>query len=268
MRFYSFKINQALQVFLVQNGFVAVTGGSLRHLRSKHFRYLAEARTAAPLRVDCGLVSQQSGSLEVLALVYDNLSNELLTSCICEFESGNWPHAELQTVSVPEIAAPRGIDLDRLAPITGLLTDALDRGYIEVGRGVAGVDEADSSGMMLPHHYIGRISDGVPNLLALIDDEESMERRLDGEIGGAVIEYNLQIHSPLEQGHIFSQLSGIRAVAGKTFHISHLILDHTLGCCAVSAEVVALGIDLVARRAIAISESQRKKLEQFLLVSP
>ena len=108
----------------------------------------------------------------------------------------------------------------------------------------------------------------MPNLLALADDEETLERRLKGEIGGAAIEYNLQIHSPLEKGHIFSQLSGIRAVGGKTFHFSHLLLDHSQGCCAASAEVIALGIDLVARRAISISDSLRQKQEQFLLVDP
>jgi acyl-CoA thioester hydrolase len=137
-------------------------------------------------------------------------------------------------------------------------------GYRVVGRGVIGREECDASGVVLPHVYIGRISDGMPNLWAFMNAEEDQAAREQGAMGGAALEQRLEILAPLHSGMVFTQLSGVRALGSKTQQMSHLLYGGD-GTLAARAEAVGVAMDLTTRKAVPISDQRRARLEPLLL---
>jgi hypothetical protein len=93
----------------------------------------------------------------------------------------------------------------------------------------------EPDGTVLPHVYIGRVSDGMPNLWVFVNSSEDLAARAEGSMGGAALEYHLAIHEPLRQGDVFTQLSGIRAIASKTQTMAHVLINERTGRCAASA---------------------------------
>jgi acyl-CoA thioesterase FadM len=240
---------------------------ALPRIRSQHIRFLAESRSATPLRVDCGVVRREGDTIELLSLMHHNLSGDVLAAFVTTLDVAGWPIGGEATpaVAVPEYAQPRGVQPDQLpAPPTSLAA-AHSAGFRTVGRGVIAAEECDEAGLALPHVYIGRISDGMPNLWAFMNTDAERTARESGELGGAALEQRLVVHAPLTRGSVFRQLSGVRALGNKTQHMAHLLYDETAGRIAVTAEAVGVAMDLTTRRAVAISPERRARLEPLLL---
>lgn len=266
VRFYAHKVNQALAIMVSQITDTAPADVA-RSIRSQHVRFLRESRSATPLRVDCGVVAAQPGALDVLSLMYDNVTGELLagvqTRLAVTVDAAGQPAA--RPVSVPDPAKPRGIDPVNLpAPPEGLEA-ALQAGFRIVGRGVIAAEECDAAGLLQPHSYVGRISDGMPNLWAFVNPPGERSARDRGTLGGAALEQRLDIRAPLEAGSLFTQFSGVRAIGGKTQQMAHVIYDEVRGRVAATMEAVGVAMDLTTRRAVAISDERRAYLQQLLL---
>jgi acyl-CoA thioester hydrolase len=137
------------------------------------------------------------------------------------------------------------------------LDEARRLGFRTMGRGVIQAPECDSDRVMLRHHYIGRISDGMPNLWAFSNE--------DGELGGAVVEYRLNYRAPIHEGEIFHQLSGIRSLGAKTQYMVHLMFNETTGELALSAEAVGVAMDLETRKAVPVSDRRRAQMLDLML---
>ena len=267
VRFYAHKINQAIQAWLVAQGVDShLAARSLPAIRTQHIRFLSEARAATPLRVDCGLLALHAGTLTLLCLMHNNATNSVLAAFQTQMDFGELPEAAaVNRVSPPDFACPRGIDPTTAGAAPDSLQAALDRGYQIVGRGVIGVDECDAGGLVLPHIYIGRVSDGMPNLWAFINSTEDRNARAAGELGGAALEYRLTIHEPLRADDVYTHLSGIRALASKTQTMAHALINARTGRCAASATAIGVSMDLQTRKAVPISDQRRARLEQMLL---
>jgi acyl-CoA thioester hydrolase len=261
VRFYAHKINQALHVMTAGLG---LTAARLPTIQTQHIRFLRESRVAAPLRVDCGVVRADARAIDLLAVMHHNVSGEVLATFLTTMHTSAAP-ADALAVEVPEFAAPRGIDPARLPARPTARDEALALGYRIVGRGVIGRDECDDAGIALPHAYIGRISDGMPNLWAFVNVAEEQATREQGSTGGAALEQRLEILNPLTAGTVFTQLSGLRALGSKTQQMSHLLYDESRDCLAATAEAVGVAMDLTTRKALPISPERRKRLEPLLL---
>ena len=268
VRFFAQKMNQALQVFLSVSGWDIAT--DMAHLgpaiRAQHIRFLREARIATPLRVDCSAVGDDEGVLQVLCLMHNNASGEPLAAFTSEVDIGAWlsrPQIDVE----PESAGtgPRGIDPADPFPPPPTLEKALTAGFRTMGRGVIEAVECDSSGLLLPHNYIGRISDGMPNLWAFTSDAEGIANRTTGLMGGAALEYRLNILDPLRCGEIFQHVSGIRALGNKTQHMVHMLYSENRSALVASAEAVGVAMDLTTRKAVPITQARRARLEPLLL---
>ena len=269
VRYYAHKMNQALQIFVAGLGAAhpeALGAG----IRAQQIRFLQESRSAAPLRIDCGITSRDGRHLELLSVMHHNTSGDALAAFVSRVDAGNLglPEAPAGTAATPDYAGPRGIDPDALPAPPATLEDARAAGFHTVGRGVIGADECDASGQLLPHVYIGRISDGMPNLWSFLNTEVDHEARENGDLGGAALEQLLRIHAPLTAGAVFSQLSGVRSLGNKTQQMAHLLYDETHGRLAASAEAVGVAMDLTTRRAVPISPERRARLEALLLKIP
>jgi len=263
VRFYAHKVNQALAIMVAQITDTAPAEVA-RTIRSQHVRFLRESRAATPLRVDCGVVAAQPELLDVLSLLHDNVTGDLLagvhTRLAVTVDAASHP-----PVTVPDAARPRGIDPVNLPTPPDGLEMALRAGFRIVGRGMIAAEECDAAGLLQPHHYVGRISDGMPNLWAFVNPPAERSARASGALGGAALEQRLDIRAPLAAGAVFTQLSGVRAIGGKTQQMAHVIYDETRERVAATMEAVGVAMDLDSRRAVAISDERRAHLERLLV---
>jgi acyl-CoA thioester hydrolase len=202
--------------------------------------------------------------VETIALMHHNVTGTVLAAFVSTLRLAG-TDILAGSARLPDFAAPRGIDISGLPPPPATPADALKMGYRIVGRGVIGDDECDAQGVTLPHAYIGRISDGMPNLWAFINAAEDQASREQGDIGGAALEQRLEIVSPLRAGAVFTQMSGVRALGSKTQQMSHLVYDEEYERLAVRAEAVGVAMDLQSRKALPISPERRQRLEPLLL---
>jgi acyl-CoA thioester hydrolase len=267
VRFYAQKMNQALQVFLLQRNLTnhGDPDAVLQRIRVQHIRFLREARIATPLRIDCGIARVGEEELDVLQLMVDNITGVPVAAFVTTIATEGWQVPGEPAVPVPEEAAARGLDPAVAYSVPGNRQEAESLGFQVVGRGIIGADECDAAGMLLPHHYIGRVSDGMPNLWAFLNSEADSQARQSGAQGGAALEYRLRVHTPLRRGSVFCQLSGIRALGNKTQNMAHVVIDETAGCCAATAEAVGVAMDLTTRKAVAISQERRQRLERLMI---
>lgn len=261
VRFYAEKMNQAVAIFLRERqvGTCRVAG--------QHIRFVQEARVATPLRIDCAPVSVADDRFELLAVMRQNLTDEPVAAFVSTVVVESGPAIAPGEVGLlPEWAAPRGIDPADPYGVPVDIAQAEEVGFRTMGRGVIGEAECDASGELLRHHYIGRISDGMPNLWGFETADAEERRQVDGELGGAVVEYRLLYEAPLKGGDVFRQFSGIRALGDKTQHMVHLIFNESAGgVLALSAEAIGVAMNLDSRRAVPISDYRRAQMAGLML---
>lgn len=268
VRFYAHKVNQALQVM------AASAAGALPRdvpgrIVSQHVRFIRESRVATPLRVDCAITAADARRLSIVAIMHDHLSGELVAAVHSLLDAAGWDPARLAAtaVSLPQAAQPKGIDPQDLLAPPGNHAAALAAGYRIVGQGVIAAEECGPDGRLLPHGYVGRISDGMPNLWAFLNPPNEHAARQSGELGGAALEQRLDVFAPLACGSVFTQLSGVRSIGNKTQQMVHLLYDQGEGRCAARMEAIGIAMDLTTRRSVPISAARRRHLEGLLLRS-
>jgi acyl-CoA thioester hydrolase len=268
VRYYAHKTHQAIQILLAQRGGWPERAPAAP-VAALHVRFLRESRSATPLRIDCAPIRAADGSELVLAIMHHNVTGDPLAAFQVHLR-GPIPVAggATATLEIPEFAAPRGIDPGAMLAPPPSLEAALAIGFRVVGRGVIAADECNADGELLPHAYIGRISDGMPNLWAFLSAEADRSARGSGALGGAALEQRVRVHRPLGRGAVFSQLSGLRALGNKTQHMAHLLYDHASGEIAASIEAVGVAMDLGTRRAVPIAPERRGRLTPLLLRDP
>jgi acyl-CoA thioester hydrolase len=267
VRFFAHKINQALQAWAADRaGDPALTARVLASITGQHIRFLREARAATPLRIECGQLARVGERLTVVAVMRHNGTDQPLAAFQTVIDLHGWPAAwpDGPVAEAPDYARPRGLD-PQLPPPPASLAAAQAAGFHIVGRGVIGSDECGPDGTLLPHVYIGRISDGMPNLWAFLNSPADQAAREEGAMGGAALEYHLEIHEPLRQGDVYTHLSGVRALAAKTQTMAHVVINQRTGRCAASAAAVGVGMDLQTRKAVPIQPERRARLEKLLL---
>ena len=257
VRFYAQKIDQAVAVFLSEAG---VRSGEAR-TTGLHIRFVQEARIATPLRVDCALISAEPGRWEVLSLMRQNLTDAPIAGFITRVEGAALSAEASHADAAPDWAAPRGLDPDDPFPLPQSPGQAEAGGFRMMGRGRIGASECDAAGVALPEIYIGRISDGMPNLWAFTTDAAEAGQRRAGALGGAALEYRLDVFAPLNRDDTFRHLSGIRDIGNKTQHMVHLLVCESRDEVVVRAEAIGVGMDLQTRKAVPISDVRRRQLE-------
>ncbi|MEQ8857561.1 MAG: hypothetical protein RIC56_02835 [Pseudomonadales bacterium] len=267
VRYYAHKMNQALQILIAERARIDPPA-VLPRIRTQHIRFLRESRAATPVRVDCAISAVTPASLHVLSLMHDNVSGEVLAAFQTSLDATGLALADDRTgpsFAVPEFARPRGLDPAQLPGAPDTWDQARSAGFRIVGRGVIGPEECDAHEALLPHVYIGRVSDGMPNLWALLNPASEQAARAAGGLGGAALEQRLTILAPLHRGAVFTQLSGVRRIGNKTQQMAHVLYDETHNRVAATVEALGVAMDLTTRRAVPISAQRRAHLEALLL---
>jgi acyl-CoA thioester hydrolase len=128
-------------------------------------------------------------------------------------------------------------------------------------RGFISDDLCDATGFLRTHHYMGRLSDSIPNLLA-----QTTGRSRDGStVGGAALEYRFIYRKPARAGDLIVIKSGLKSVGAKTYCWCHWLFDADTGECFATAEAVAISLDLETRKAIDIPPEMRETLTRLVV---
>jgi acyl-CoA thioester hydrolase len=242
-------------------------------VRDHHIRFLREARAGAPLHMIAGVLDVQECEARFLQLLIHSTTGELaasfqtLVTHVTARDERAFPWSESARlgserlkIEAPDNAAPRSLGL---APSAGgaCLAEAEAVNLVRLGSGAIGAGDCDVFGRMRPEVIVGRVSDGVPGLGAVLragSGEDASERP--SGIGGAVLEYRIAYLAWPRAGDRYVIRSGLAAVGDKTQHYVHWILDPETGRAWGSSEAVAISLDLAARRIVPISPADQALL--------
>jgi len=131
-----------------------------------------------------------------------------------------------------------------------------------IGRGMVLPQHCDGFGTMWAPWFMGRVSDGVPNLLF---DWRRKVADAAGErpMGAAVLEYRLIYRRWPRMGDLFEIRSGLASVAEKTHSLVHWMLDPVSGKAWMTSEAVAVTFDLEKRKVLPTPPAQMEELERI-----
>ena len=165
-------------------------------------------------------------------------------------------------VEIPPHGQPRGLTLHPPREPAPTLAEAGELGMIATYQGVVRPSECDSHGEMLPRYFMARVSDAIPNLLV----QTSGRNRGDGgNTGGAALEYRFLYRQRPRAGDVVAVRSGLRAIGAKTYIWAHWLFDVETGQAIATSEAVAVAMDMTTRKAIALPDELRARLEPLMI---
>lgn len=276
VQFYVAKADEGMTATASTLGLSPRRQGSDRALlvpREQHIRFHRELRPGAPYVVRAGVLTAKSEGL----ILYEEMQNIATRTVAATFVTRTeWADAMVRgglplpviavanaapfMIDLPEHGQPRGLDMAPARPAP-TLADAEDLGLITTLRGTVLREHCDTHGFMTTRHYMGRVSDAIPNLIAQTRGED----RSTSSTGGAALEYRFVYRTPAREGDLLVLKSGLRSVSSKTYVWCHWLFDGETGDCFATAEAVAIAMDLTTRKAIEIPPDMRVQLERLVI---
>ncbi len=241
----------------------------------QHIRFLRELRPGVPYVLCGGVLTSELRALtaysELLITGSDTVAASFRTTArladrrdgaVVSFDDGARAMAAHLSVAIPEHGRPRGLVLDRPREPALTLGEAEAMKLTPTYRGVVRPWECDEDGEMLPRFFMARVSDAIPNLLI---QTSGHNRGGGGSQGGAALEYRFVYRRRPRAGDIVVVTSGLKAVGAKTYIWAHWLFDGETGEALASAEAVAVAMDLTTRKAIALPDEFRARLETLVV---
>lgn len=237
-------------------------------LREQHIRYLREARSHASLHMTAGVLALHETEAELLQVLYHTGTGEPCAAFqtrvahVAGREARPFPwsaavraRAESLKVELPDFAKARSI-AQAPAGRSATLARADELGLISIGMGAFGPQDCDAFGRMRAHHVIGRVSDGIGELVgpfraAVVEHAETKPER----IGGAALEYRTVHFAWPRAGDRFVIRSGVSGVDHRTQRMVHWMFDPDTGRLWAVAEASVTTFDLDRRKIVPISEA-------------
>lgn len=276
VQFYLEQASQALAALAVHLGLGPrfINEESARLIaRDHHVRFLREQRPGAPISLRGGVMEVRDYGMRVYLEMYNTNSNEIAATFAADVELLDEDSRETKPlpakakaaakeliVELPQHGAPRGLIIapPRTPPT---LEEATKIGLVYTWQGEVQVDQCDAQGYLLPRHFMGTVSDSIPNLLGKTSGQD---RSKNDKVGGAALEYRFHYHSYPRAGDVLTLRSGLKSVSDKTYIWGHWLFNLETGKVVATAEAVAIALDLVARKAIPIPEELRTRLESMV----
>jgi len=265
MRFYFEKAAQARAAFFGQlhlpRAFKARALSTLVATR-QHIKYHKEVRPGVGMAVKTGILDL--GETDIILVHVITQSPQKLAATIVETLSHisvrtgtafGWPKrvcgmAKDFTIEMPQIAAPRNVDVDEALGVPGLA--AADKlGLQAIGRGMFRPDECDVFGYVTPHAIIGRVSDSAQHLKTAWPD---LDFSSDDAMSGALLEAQAIHRNRPMAGDCYVMRSGLRKASTHVRELCHWILDPVTGKCWSTFTGVGCRFDLSTRRLVKIDD--------------
>lgn len=274
VRFYFQKASEGLALFGAALG-LAPRSLAERGLgfvaRDQHVRFLRELRPGAPYRVVAGVLDAEPQRLRVYSEIQHvaleapaaTLTSELYFAELASREPVPLPEpvlraAEGQRCELPDHGAPRGLTADPPGPAP-VRKDSAGRGMVPAFLGPAPAELCDAAGYLTPAGHMACVSDGIDHYFHRTRGKHVRA------VGGAALEYRYAYRTPARVGDVVEVYSALKAIGPKIKHLCHHLFDATTGDAIATSEAIAVNFDLEARRAVPLSEEERRFLEPHLI---
>lgn len=249
------------------------SAGSTLIATEAHVRFIKEARPGAPLVMHGGVVEfgESDATLCFDMRHHDGAPGTAFTFKVRHVETRGlrsfpWSArsraaAKALKCKPPEHAKPRSIDVTQPAADASI-ANAEALGVNRIGGAIVYPDQCDALGRLRGEHFVGRISDSVPNLLA----PWRQAAATDGvQPAGAVVEARYVFRRYPRAGELIEVRSGIAEIGDKTLRLVHWILDPETGAAWASMEGVALTFDVNTRKALTPSAEARERVSKLVV---
>lgn len=249
LRFYIAIAWQAAKAWIAINRWAAEqTDGSITPCQ-QHIRFLRELKPQICVQVDELFHERQHGKLELLHVLKRSDDSEPVATFRTRLgnEDDDLAGAPSLLQSVPPYADYRGLDPDRPLPLT-----APPQGLSVTAQGVVVSQDCDGSGRWRPEIILGKIGEATPRLMGIFNS--AAQRATGLSLGGATVECRIHYRALPTDGAVYEVRSGILSLERRTQRIGHWIVDRLSGDTYATVEVMALMIDLDARKAANIPE--------------
>ncbi len=242
--------------------------------RDHHVRFLREQRPGAPFTIRAGVLSVQDFGLRIYSEMWNTVSGEVAATFAVDVELLDEDNRETKPlparaktaakaliVDLPAHGAPRGLQMyePRRAPT---LAEAEAMKLVFTWQGEIQASQCDTQGFLVTRHFMGIVSDSIPNLLGQTRGDD---RSKNSTVGAAALEYRFHYHFYPKAGDVLTLRSGLKQVGPKTYTWCHWLFDLESGKCAGTAEAVAIALDLETRKAIPIPDEMRERLEGMVV---
>lgn len=251
--------------------FTPAAGATLTPL-DIHVRFLKEARPAATLTMHGGVVKLEESEATLCldmrhadggpSSVFNVRVGHTETRGFRPFPWSRRAQAAAARIACtpPTHATPRSIDV-AATPGAASRQRAIELGAQRVGATLVTPEQCDVFGRLRVEHFIGRVSDSVPNLLARWRSE-ARDAKLEGAAAaGAVVEARLVLRRFPRAGDLLEVHSAVTEVGEKTLRLVHWLCDPESGAVWASMEGVALTFDTKTRKAIAPTPQARAHMQ-------
>lgn len=244
-------------------------GSTLAPLEA-HIRFLKEARPGAPLAMHGGVLALDETEARLCLDMRhaDGAPSACFTLRVAhvdtrQFAPFPWSArtreaAEALMIEAPAHGTPRSIDITR-APSEATRAAVITAGAARIGGALVSPDQCDAFGRLRAEHFIGRVSDSVPNLLARWRGEAKTSEG--GAAAGAVVEARLVFRRWPRAGDLIEVFSGLSEVGEKTQRLTHWLIDPASGKAWASMEAVTLTFDTATRKTVAPSAEVRAAMQ-------
>jgi acyl-CoA thioester hydrolase len=246
-------------------------------LREHHIRFLKEAQAGAQLHMRAALLSIAETEAQVLQVLYHSETGAPCATFVSRLShvaaaDGRpfaWSRQTLQraahlTVALPAYAAPRGLALAAFeTQASQARADAL--GLKIISAGAISAQDGDVFGLMRAEQFIGRVSDGIPQLIGRVRSiiaatAASRPKR----VGGAVLEYRLIYLDWPRAGDRITIRSGLSAIEERTQRVVHWMIDPETGRPWGTSIAVAATLDLDTRKLVPATPQALEQLSALV----
>lgn len=244
---------------------------SVLHLDQAHIRFVRECRPGQALVLTGGVLDHSDDA----ARFYFELRHVSLNTPAATFvvrathldpvtrRSFAWPKRTAErlpthSVTCPAFAAPRSVNLDHALPPASMAR-AHAIGLTPIHRSRVMPQDVDDSGHMRAEAFIGMVSDGFATLSMNWKDDPTRDHIAEG-IGGAALEYRLDVHTLPRAGTRTVVMSGLAATTDKTRTTGHWLLDAATGEALATLLSVSAVFDLSTRKIITATAFAQERL--------
>jgi acyl-CoA thioester hydrolase len=274
VQFYVARVTDGLAAIGLALGLGSHRSDTALIATDHHIRYLREVRPGACLTVCGGVLAIEGDMLRTYQEIRNTATGTVQATFIAEaglFDLVTRERRPLPTaardaakrlgIELPAHGAPRG--LTRGAPRQTPTWDEADRlGLLLTQQGVVGTPDCDQHGFMITRAHMGRIADGIPNLIA---KTRGIDRSEDEQLGSAALEYRFVFRNTPRAGDLLALRSGLKGLGRKTINWVQWLFDRESGQAVATAESINVNFDLVHRKSTAIGDAQRQALERHLV---
>jgi acyl-CoA thioester hydrolase len=243
VQFYFKRFDEAARFFAGMNG--GDMAGPLP--RTRHVRYHSELHAGGIARMRSAIVAD--GRFAGFAVhVLDDIETGRIAATALDAPSGIEAPGHLVHERDIAPALPRGIAPEPAEPM--LPEEVLARGGLVSSRTIVQPMQCDVAGELLAQGFVGRLSDGAAHVweVAGVGIATLRERNY----GRVALEMKLTHHRPAKAGEALLIHSRPAPTGGKALQLHHEISRFPDGAPVVTAQVVAVILDLATRRSVAM----------------